>query len=230
MPTPNKKLAIVIPVWNNWSYTKTAISHLDRLPDDHKLFIIDNGSQDDTSKLLPSKKLDIIRNKENLFFAKACNQGFTSAVDQGFPYVMFLNNDIRVFGNPDCWTAPLITAAEKGYLVGPTAGCLDNNLNFICEAPKIPTRGHWYVSGWCITASVQTWNKLIVDEGPFSTEFTFYFEDTDLGFRAKQLNISSLIIPVPVKHLGKASSKKLGVSNLYLNAKPIFMNKWKNKV
>ena len=228
-----KTLAIVIPVFNNWSYTNRAIQDLLKLPADHTIIIVDNGSVDETKNLSEKGfggRVLVIRNTENLFFAKACNQGFDKAVKLGFQNVMFLNNDIRVFGNPDSWTAPLIARAKKGSIVGPTVGCLDDNLVFICEASKVPTRGFWYISGWCITASVETWQKLVVDEGPWGLEFRFYFEDGDLSFRAKALNIPCEVVPIPVKHFGKATSKKFGLSELYLHSKPIFLDKWKGKV
>jgi GT2 family glycosyltransferase len=227
----SKTLAIVIPVWNNWQYTKKAIRDLLELPNNHQVIVVDNGSTDDTTKIGGfGGRVLVRRNNENLGFAKACNAGFALAVEQGFENVMFLNNDVKVLDCHDSWTASLISAAERGSIVGPTVGCLDSNLNFVCEAVKYPTRGFGYISGWCIVASVNTWQKLILDgdEGPFSTEFGFYFEDTDLGFRAKAQNIPCEVVPVPVKHLGKATAKLLGVSELYLKAKPIFMAKWRS--
>lgn len=229
----NKKLAIVIPVWNNWNYTKRTIEQLKLLPDNNRLIIVDNGSTDETNKLTTSKHFDVVRNIENLGFAKGCNLGFKHAVDLGYENVLFLNNDIKVFGNLDSWTAPLIAHAEKDRIVGPTVGCFDDNLNFICEAPKWPERGHGYLSGWCICSSVSTWEKLVLpgDLGPFSTEFGLaYFEDSDLGFRIRKAGLETIVVPVPVKHLGKATSKKLNLSQLYLGAKKIFLAKWKGKV
>jgi GT2 family glycosyltransferase len=229
----DKLLAIVIPAWNNYhAYTKKTLQFLKKLPPNHKVFLIDNASTDDTKFLVSSKNIEIIHNKNNLFFAKACNQGFTLAKTQGFQHVMFLNNDIKIIGNYDSWTKPIILQAEKGKIVGPTVGCLDDNLNFICESNKFPVKGHWYISGWNITASVNTWNKLILPhhKGPINEIFGFYFEDTDLSLRAQKLNIVCEIIPVPVKHFGKATSKKLGLNELYLRAKNIFLNQWQGKL
>lgn len=229
---PSKTLAIVMPVWNNWQYTKKAIQQLSALPDDHKLVVVDNGSTDNTKTLQSSKSIEVVRHEDNLGFAQGCNAGYARSVELGYENVLFLNNDIKVFGNLDSWTRPLIAQAERGRIAGPTVGCLDENLNFICEAFKWPSRGYGYLSGWCICASVETWNKLVLkdDLGPFSTEYgKAYWEDTDLGFRAKRLGIQSEVIPVPVKHLGKATSKKLNLSELYLHAKGIFMKKWGEK-
>ena len=183
------KLAIVIPAWNNWAYTKRALSDLSALPQDHGFVVVDNGSSDNTKQLQESARLSVIRHSNNLGFAKGCNSGFEKAVNLGYENVMFLNNDIRLVEENSVWTEPLIQAAQEGCLVGPTAGCLDDQFNFLCEATKLPTRGFGYLSGWNITASVPTWQRLILDgdAGPFNTAFFAFFEDTDLSFRAKEL-------------------------------------------
>ena len=223
-----KILAIVIPVFNNWHFTKNTIQYLNCLNKTHHIIIVDNASTDNTSKLISSENITVIKNSQNLFFAKACNQGYFEAKKLGYKNVMFLNNDIKVVDKYSDWTKDLIHYSELGMIVGPTVGCLDSNYNFICEAGKIPTNGHWYLSGWNITASIENWDKLVLpgEIGPFSSEFGFYFEDTDLGLRAHKQNIMCSVVPVPVKHFGKASSKQLGVNTLFSNAKTIFLNKW----
>lgn len=228
------KLAIVIPVWNQWAYTKRALQDLSPLPEDHKLIIVDNGSTDITKELQTSDKIDIVRHKSNLGFAKGCNSGFERAVSLGYENVMFLNNDIRVFANENeasTWTESLIYCVQKGCIVSPTAGCLDDNFNFIKEATKLPTRGYGYLSGWNITASTPTWQKLILpgDVGPFSTKFVSYFEDTDLSLRALKLGIELRIVDVPVKHIGRVTGKKIGIMPLYEKSKKTFIEIWGKK-
>jgi GT2 family glycosyltransferase len=228
----DKTLAIVIPVWNQWAYTKRALQDLSKLPDDHKLFIIDNGSTDNTKNLQSSGKIYVIRNSENLGFGFSSNQGFKAAVDLGYENVMFLNNDIGVFGNFVSWTAPLISSAQQGFIASPTVGCLDDNLEFVCESNKFPERGYGYLSGWNITASVKTWNRLILEGevGPFySQKFFAFFEDPDLSFRAKKLGIELKIIPVPVRHIGHVTAKKIGLSELYSKSKKTFIELWGSK-
>jgi GT2 family glycosyltransferase len=225
------KLAIVIPVFNQWSYTKRALQDLAPLPEDHLIIVVDNGSTDETEKLNSSGKINVIRNKNNCGFGAASNQGYSKAVELGYANVMFLNNDIRVVGGEASWTAPLIRHAQDGYIVGPTAGCLDNNLNFKCEASKFPETGYGYLSGWNITASVETWKKLVLDgdEGPFSGKFFAYFEDTDLSLRALKLGIPLKIEKVPVRHIGRVTGKVVGISDLYIKSKVTFVELWGKK-
>lgn len=226
----DKDLAIVMPVLNNWHFTKKALKDLSNLP--HKIILVDNGSSDNTKNLETSNNIEIIRFDSNRGFGGACNAGFRLGKELGYKNVMFLNNDIKVINYFDSWTTKIIDKAMEGSIVGPTIGCLDDNFNFICEASKKPSKGYWYLSGWCITALVDTWEKLIVnnDKGPFSSEFFVYFEDTDLGFRAQELNIACDVVSIPVRHFGKATSKNLGISNLYKDSKSIFLNKWKQRI
>jgi GT2 family glycosyltransferase len=227
------KLAIVIPVFNNWRFTKRALQDLSALPPDHKLFIIDNGSTDETKKLQSSGNIHVIRCLENLGFGKSCNMAFNIAVEKfKFENVMFLNNDIGVFDKFDSWTANLISAAEQGFIIGPTAGCLADNFDFICESNKLPTSGYGYISGWNITASSNTWNKLILSDelGPFrSNSFFAYFEDTDLSFRAKKLGIELKIESVPVRHIGRVTGNIIGISKLYQKSRTTFIEIWGKK-
>lgn len=234
------KLSIIIPVFNKWNFTKSCLNDLFQLPDDHEIIVVDNGSSDETETETEMRKLSqfnlhYIRNNVNLGFAKACNIG---AAHARAPVVMFLNNDIRVSNNHKSWTDNVLSTIEDDVLVGPTGGCVDskNNFSFLYET-KDPNKKINYMSGWCLAANYETWRKLNVpridfNHTPqiFSEEFGLaYFEDTDLGFRAKKKNIKFKLIDIPVVHFGKVSSGQLNTSALYSKARQIFINKWGSK-
>lgn len=221
----SKILSICIPVYNKFAFTKSCLNDLRKLPEDHEIIIIDNGSSDETEQSLKDdNRIVYQRLTSNLGFAKACNIGYALS---NAPNVLFLNNDIRVKSDYTDWTKPLLEKCNEG-LVGPTMGQLDDNLNFVQEANKI-LDGKSYMSGWCLAASKTIWNRLIIsgNNQVFDEEFFCYFEDTDLSFRARELNISFHVVTIPVVHFGKTSSKQLNVYSLYQNAKNIFTKKWK---
>jgi len=171
-----------------------------------------------------SMNLVYVKNSHNYGFAKACNIGYSVSTGRN---VLFLNNDIRVKSNYTNWTQQIIMNCDDA-LVGPTMGQLDNNLNFVQEANKI-LGGKSYMSGWCLGSSKQNWKKLDIsgNDEIFSEEFFCYFEDTDLSFRAKQLNIPFKVIDLPVIHFGKMTSRQLNTHKLYSDARKIFIDKWK---
>ena len=153
-----KKLSIIIPVWNNYNFTKKCLEDLSYLnKDTHEIILIDNGSTDTTKRLESNENLKVLKNNKNEGFGKACNKAY--GVSEG-ENVMFLNNDIRVRKDKDSWTNAIIEACDDNSLVGPTVGVLDNEFNFITESGKMPTKGLAYMSGWNLTAKASVWERL----------------------------------------------------------------------
>ena len=90
--------SIIIPVFNQVEFTARCLetlyanTPLDRV---HEVIVVDNASSDGTGTFLEEArkrypKLKVLTNRENLLFAKACNQGADVA---GGDYLVFLNND-----------------------------------------------------------------------------------------------------------------------------------------
>ncbi len=221
------KISIVIPVYNNFAFTKACVDDLMKLKSNVEIIIVDNNSSDETKNLKEHfKDIKIIKNKENLGFAKACNIGYKESTGD---FVIFLNNDIRVKSNHENWIDVLL---QKDCLTSPNGGLLDANCGFIKETKEYKP-GYFYLSGWCLAGDRKTFDKLIISnyKGPFSEEFGIaYFEDTDLSFRARLKNIKLKIVDVPVHHFGKMTSSKVGLSSLYSIAKQIFIKKWHGKM
>lgn len=235
-----KKLSIVIPIFNKWNFTKSCLNDLAQLPADHEVVLIDNASSDETQtsvhnhieslvrKHAEGAHIRYIRNEENTFHSKACNQGFRLSDGEN---VLFLNNDVRVRENHNTWTQAIITACAKGGIVGPTMGQLDSQLNFVKEAnQQLP--GNSYLGGWCIAASRETWKKMDVSGGDqiWNEAFPFYFNDTDLSFRARRKGVSLTCIAVPeITHFGKVSAAQINIPKLYNEGRAVFLSKWSKK-
>lgn len=234
----SKVLSIVIPVFNKWNFTKSCLKDLVQLPQDHEIIIIDNASTDETSKEItvlfeelhtkyPAHgRLIYIKNSENTFHSKACNQGFRRASGEN---ILFLNNDIRVKSNHTGWTKAIIDACNTtNGLVGPTMGQLDNNLNFVREANQ-QLSGNCYLGGWCIAGKKDVWSQLRVGETDqiWNEDFPFYFNDTDMSFRARQKKIPLTVIAVPeIAHFGKVSAAQINIPKLYQEGRQVFLKKW----
>lgn len=224
------QLSIVIPVFNKYNFTKSCLNDLRHLKGNCEIVVVDNGSSDDTQKELENDKdIVYIRNDVNYGFAKACNIGFAKSTGKN---VMFLNNDIRVKEKHTTWPVHIISELHNSgeRIVGPTGGYVDpkHDFQFVYESHN-DGRPINYMSGWCLSASRDVWNKLIINDyiGPFSEEFGLaYFEDTDLSFRAARQGIEFKLVDIPVVHFGKISSSQINTHALYNKARQIFVNKW----
>jgi len=218
------KLSIITPVYNNWAFTKSCIDVFSKLPNDIELLIVDNASTDAT-KDCPHIT---IRNLVNKGFGFASNQVYKQSTGD---YVMFLNNDIMFNTKDLSWLYKYIEDIGDNELVGPTGGYVDpkNDYAFAYETNDNKKQIN-YMSGWCLTATRNTWDKLTLpnNDGPFDANTYFaYFEDTDTSFRAKQLGMKFRLKPVPLVHIGRQTSKLINISSMYLESKGKFLKKWK---
>lgn len=235
---PSREVSIVIPVFNKWNFTDSALKDLSALDTDKvEIIVVDNGSADETfqkmqewQKKLPN--INYIRNETNLGFGAACNRGYSVACGNS---VMFLNNDIRVKENNQNWIFDLMIKCTNNNLVGPTGGRVDpsNEFKFLYETGD-KKKDINYISGWCVVGRKTVWDKFSDPankyNGPFCEQYFVYHEDTHLGFRAKELNIELLIEPTSVVHFGKISSKQLNTHILYEQSRAIFLKNWKKKL
>ncbi len=119
-PPFERKASIVIPLYNKVEYTEQCLEALiNNTPDDlYEVILVDNASSDGTAELLASLEGDVqvIRNSENMGFARACNQG--AALARG-KYIIVLNND--TLPQPG-WLEALIAEADSDPNVG-IVGC-----------------------------------------------------------------------------------------------------------
>lgn len=231
------KLSIVIPVFNKWPFTKTCLAGLMHLPNDHEIIVIDNASSDETksnasafieelhTKHKNGPRITYVRNEENVFHSKACNQGFRLSTGDN---VLFLNNDIVIRYNHITWTQKLIDAEG---IVSPTMGQLDDKLQFVKEGYE-QLSGNSYLGGWCIAAKRETW-KLLDKDGTgqvWNEDFPFYFNDTDLSFRARQKNIPLTVVGLTgVTHFGKVSAAQINIQKLYTEGRTVFLKNWSKR-
>lgn len=113
--TGGPKVSIIIPLFNQSRLTEGCVSAIQRFTQHggYELILIDNASSDGTADLLEQwrQTATIIRNLENLGFAKACNQGARAARGD---YLLFLNNDTEVTVG---WLEPLSTVFEQDSTV-----------------------------------------------------------------------------------------------------------------
>ncbi|MCX5677921.1 MAG: glycosyltransferase family 2 protein [Candidatus Omnitrophica bacterium] len=113
------KCDIIIPVWNQLSFTKDCIDSIRKnTPGEYGLIVIDNASGEETVNYLEGLKasgelpLRLIRNSENLGFVRAVNQGMTASEA---PFLCLLNNDTIVTKD---WLKEMIAVADSSADIG----------------------------------------------------------------------------------------------------------------
>ncbi len=186
---------IIIPVWNQLSFTKDCVDSIlkNTAGVDYRIIIIDNASDSDTKIYLENLKISnparvsVIRNENNLGFVKAANQGIASSTA---PYVCILNNDTLVMKN---WLKEMIAIAESAADIG-IVNPSSNNLGqkpaagqpLELYANEIAGSGGKFIElgagiGFCMLIK----KKLIERIGVFDEIYGMgNFEDTDFSRRA----------------------------------------------
>jgi O-antigen biosynthesis protein len=113
---------LIIPVHNQYSYTRKLIEGIYRYSDaPFHIFIIDNASTDETIDLhkIYTHNITIVRNRENRGWCGGINQGVSLGQN---PYVVFMNNDIEVSQG---WLGNLISFLDTHPRIG-AVGPLDS--------------------------------------------------------------------------------------------------------
>lgn len=115
------RVAVVIPVFNQWQLTADCLRSLrEHTPDeDVQVVVVDNGSTDQTAGAcgalgheLFGTRFEYVRLDDNINFGPGCNLG-ASRADADF--LFFLNNDTLLTPG---WLAPLLAAFETDAGLG----------------------------------------------------------------------------------------------------------------
>jgi N-acetylglucosaminyl-diphospho-decaprenol L-rhamnosyltransferase len=219
-PTLTQTIDIVIPTSGHYDLTRECLAHLARQTRPHTVFVSDNGGSEETAERVADEwpAVRLIRSRENLSFAAACNRG----VEQGDgEVVVLLNND--VYCRPD-WlerlVAPLEAEPQTGsvacLLVQPGEQLIDSV--GLCADPTLA--GFPRLAGQAVARASDAqpalagpaggaaayrrsaWEQVGgLDEAIFA-----YSEDLDLALRLRSIGWGAAVVPEAVGvHLGSAT-------------------------
>lgn len=169
------RLALVVPLWNQWEYTRRFLESLEisATPDSYELILVNNGSTDATAKGLREfktrLKFKLISNRSNRGCAPAWNQGVRMALSMGARWIGVLNNDLVL--SPGIFDRLLSRAEARHWdLVSPATreGNLDYDFQRYADAYTRRCYGRdissWF--GWCFVVRATVFEKLgLFDEG-----------------------------------------------------------------
>jgi N-acetylglucosaminyl-diphospho-decaprenol L-rhamnosyltransferase len=226
------KFSVVTVNYRSWPYTLRCIDSLYGTGyEDFEVVVVDNDQEPPPEIPHPVR---LIRNSENVGFARACNQGMS---DSGGEYVMFINPDTLVEDGFFESLQKFLDENPRTGMVGPrivgAGGDLQltarKELSFLSGFlgrtslltrlfPKNPLVKRLFpaaekltgptvvdwISGTCMTVRRRTLEEI----GPMDERFFMYFEDADLCRRAREAGWLVHYLPqVEVFHHSGASSR-----------------------
>jgi N-acetylglucosaminyl-diphospho-decaprenol L-rhamnosyltransferase len=225
------KFSVVTINYRSWPYTLRCIDSLYGTGyGDFEVVVVDNDQEIPPQIPHPVR---LIRNPENVGFARACNQGVSLSSGE---YVVFINPDTLVEEdffeslekfvgeNPRAGVAgPKIVGADKHVQLtarkelSPISGILGRTSLLTRLFPRHPLVKRLFpaaekltgpttvdwVSGTCMAVRRQTLEEI----GPMDERFFMYFEDADLCRRAREAGWLVYYLPqIEVFHHSGASS------------------------
>ncbi len=198
------KSTIVIPNYNGSKYIQACLESLyGGTTKEIEVVVVDNASTDGSMELVRDQfpQVRLIANKQNTGFSHAVNQGIRASAT---PYVILLNNDTRAdFSFVHELEKVMDNDADK-KLFSASAKLIS-----LYDKDKVDDAGDYYCAlGWAFArgkgkaparyekdcdifaacAGAAIYRRELLEEtkvGLFDEEHFAYFEDIDIGYRAK---------------------------------------------
>lgn len=239
------KIDIIIVNWNSGDQLRRCLTSIDRFGDDvlSKVVIVDNGSVDGSADCLDGFGfgLKVKKNRENLGFARACNQGARECTAS---YMLFLNPDTELFLNS--LTVPLsflsstensdtgicgIQLIDENGQVAPSCARFPSLSRFIVPAiglnklPGLKGAGV-HMDDWdhlanrsidhVIGAFFFMRRRVFESLKGFDERFFLYLEDLDFSLRARRAGWKSFYIAdAQAFHKGGGTSQRVKAKRLF---------------
>ena len=167
-----KEVDIVMPCYHNYKITKEAVESIINNTTDvnFNLILINDGGDKNLEKYFKTLEkyndnITHVTDKNNIGFVKSVNQGIALS---NRPYVLVINNDIRVPESQPDWLARMVWATE-GDSVG-AVGCVSNfvmGIQNIDYNKTILLQEHYtkFLIGFCILIKKEVIEKVgLLDE------------------------------------------------------------------
>jgi len=243
-----KKLAIVIINWNSFDLTSdTLVSLSSTSYKNYDIIVVDNFSTDNSAAQLEKDfpSIILLRSDENKGFTGGNNLGFDYAINEGYEYVMMLNNDVAV--EPD-FLEPLVVKLDMDEKIGGVQPLIyfyhDRELIWNAGSRYNAIFGIPYILGyyrkdkgqlqrkkqksidWITGCAFMIRTEVLKKVGVLKQDFFIYYEDVDLSFRIKEAGYALAYEASSVVYhkTGMSHKSKEKLKEGYLNPKVHYLN------
>ena len=194
------RTAVVVLNWNGWRDTIPCVESLRAMEDVPSVFVVDNGSSDDSVAHIRSAApwAELVLLASNRGFSAGMNAGIAAALEQdpAAEYVWVLNNDTLVQRET---LSRMIRIADRD----PTIGIVGSLLIDADGSGRVQALGGGRIGRWLGTtstfvrpttrscdyltgASLLLRRALLLEIGWFDERYFFYYEDADLSVRVRR--------------------------------------------
>lgn len=243
-----KRLAIILVNWNSFELTKDTLESLGHTTyTNYDCIVVDNGSVDGSGLALKQAfpNCILIQSDSNKGFTGGNNLGMDYALDNGYEYVMLLNNDVAVEPN---FLEPLIERLDQD----PAIGAVQPLIYFHHDRNLIWNAGSKYLSliglpltlmyyrkdpqhlqtqqqkkiDWITGCAFMIRSSVLKLTGNLKEKYFIYFEDVDLSFRIKKAGYTLSYVPASVIYhiAGMSHKSKTKEKEGFLNPKVHYLN------
>jgi len=225
-------LSIIIPTWNTAKITNQCLLSIRKYlhSTDFEIIVFDNGSQDNTEKLISThKNIQYLKSDKNLGFSKANNLAANNAKGDFF---LFLNSDMKLIDNSILKMIDYLKEHKNVGLIGPQFLNTDYSpqpsvfppqtvinafkefwLNIPSYSKFLPKndipQSVWSISGGAVLIKKNLYKQV----GGWDEKYFFYYEDLDLCRKIRKLNMLIIYFPgSKIIHHHGASGKNIANS------------------
>lgn len=244
----SKKLAIILVNWNSFELTKDTLDSLQQTTyTNYDCIVVDNGSVDGSGDLIEKQfpNCIVLKSATNKGFTGGNNIGMDYALQNGYEYMMMLNNDVAV--EPDfleplidrldqdaslAAVQPLIYFHHDRHLIW-NAGSTFNPIIGNCNTPDYNKKDPDYQFkriakkiDWITGCAFMMRASVLKEVGLLKEAFFIYYEDVDLSFRIKQAGYILGYVPESVIYhiAGIAHKSKTKGKEGFLNPKVHYLS------
>ncbi len=237
----SKSVAIIILNWNGYEVTRQCLKCYYKLNLGHQIILVDNGSNDESGKNLAHEfpQLEFVPLANNLGFAGGNNIALRRVIDQGYSFVLLLNNDTSFHED-------FITPLTDYMISHPKVGAIQPKIFYHFKPDIIWNAGTIYHSfigmpktigensvdegafdqlkqvDWLTGCAMLIRTSILSSVGLLDERFFAYYEDVDLSIRIRRAGHQLVFFPyVKIYHIA-GQSLRLNKPNSEGYLQPIF--------